>query len=131
MFFFLIHDMVFRFHYAKYLALCKSKNVEAKARQPTDWGKNLVTKTQTLDGFVVVVKKAPLPVTKAGIKEYLLELIVDADLVCFVDHFFFLNLLMSFLSVLPLCRAHVVSPPCMLPLSETHRGRHSEANLYR
>ena len=88
-FFFLIHDMVFRFHYAKYLALCKSKNVEAKARQPTDWGKNLLTKTQTLDGFVVAIKKAPPPVTKAGIKEYLLELIVDADLVCFVDHLFF------------------------------------------
>jgi hypothetical protein len=87
-FFLLIHDMIFRFHYAKYLALCKSKNVEAKARPPTDWGKNL-KKTQTLDGFVVAVKRAPPPVTKAGIKEYLLELIVDADLVRFVDHFFF------------------------------------------
>ena len=36
-----------------------------------------------MDGFVVAVKKTP-PVTKAGIKEYLLELIVDADLVCFI-----------------------------------------------
>ena len=41
-----------------------------------------------MDGFVVAVKKPPPPVTKAGIKEYLLELIVDGDLVCFVVFFF-------------------------------------------
>ena len=33
-----------------------------------------------LDGFTVTVKK-PLPVTKASLKEFCLELIVDADLV--------------------------------------------------
>ena len=42
----------------------------------------------TLDGFVVRVEKA-LPVTKASLKEFCLELIVDADLVslssCFWD----------------------------------------------
>ena len=41
----------------------------------------LCIRTQTnLNVFTVVVKKAP-PVTKAGLKEFLLELIVDADLV--------------------------------------------------
>jgi hypothetical protein len=37
-----------------------------------------------MDGFVVAVKKPPpIPsVTKAGLKEYLLEYIVDGDLVC-------------------------------------------------
>jgi hypothetical protein len=44
-----------------------------------------------LDGFVVAVKKLPPPVTKAGIKEFLLELIVDADLVCFLIFTFFLS----------------------------------------
>ena len=34
-----IHDVASRFHYAKYLALCKSKNIEAKAYPPADWGK--------------------------------------------------------------------------------------------
>jgi hypothetical protein len=36
-----------------------------------------------MDGFVVAVKKAVLvpPVTKNGLKEFLLELIVDGDLV--------------------------------------------------
>ena len=33
-----IHDVASRFHYAKY-ALCKSKNIEAKAHPPADWGK--------------------------------------------------------------------------------------------
>jgi hypothetical protein len=37
-----------------------------------------------MDGFVVAVKKpVPIPsVTKAGLREYLLEYIVDSDLVC-------------------------------------------------
>ena len=37
-----------------------------------------------MDGFIVAVKKPVpiLPVTKAGLKEYLLEYIVDSDLVC-------------------------------------------------
>lgn len=36
-----------------------------------------------MDGYVVAVKRAePVPpVTKAGLKEFLLELLVDADLV--------------------------------------------------
>jgi hypothetical protein len=42
-----------------------------------------------LDGFVVAIKKPPPPVTKAGIKEFLLELIVDADLVCYIAFIFF------------------------------------------
>jgi hypothetical protein len=43
--------------------------------------------TQTLDGSVVAVKNPLPPVTKAGIKEYLLELIVDGDLVCCLHYF--------------------------------------------
>lgn len=37
-----------------------------------------------MDGYVVAVKKPVSipPVTKAGLKEYLLEYIVDSDLVC-------------------------------------------------
>ena len=44
-----------------------------------------------MDSFVVAIKKLPPPVTKAGIKEFLLELIVDADLVCFVIFIFLLS----------------------------------------
>ena len=36
---FSIHDVASRFHYTKYLALCKSKKVEPKAHPPADWGK--------------------------------------------------------------------------------------------
>ena len=36
---------------------------------------------QTIDGFTVIKKKPPPPVTKAGMTEYILELIVDGDLV--------------------------------------------------
>ena len=37
-----------------------------------------------MDGFIVAVKKPVQipPITKAGLKEYLLEYIVNSDLVC-------------------------------------------------
>jgi hypothetical protein len=53
---FSIHDVASRFHYAKYLELCKSKNVEPKARPPMDWGKKkyvffLLSKVRCIDIF--------------------------------------------------------------------------------
>ena len=36
---------------------------------------------QMIDGFTVIKKKPPPPITKAGMMEYIFELIVDGDLV--------------------------------------------------
>ncbi|KAM6494942.1 hypothetical protein JOM56_009565 [Amanita muscaria] len=70
-----------RFHYDAYLDLCKAKEIEPKAHAPEDWGKKKRSQ-QKMDSFVVAIKKVtPVPpVTKSGLKEFLLELIVDADL---------------------------------------------------
>jgi hypothetical protein len=40
---------------------------------------------QTINAFTVVKPRPPPPVTKVGLKEYLLELVVDADLVRILD----------------------------------------------
>ncbi|KAM6502733.1 hypothetical protein JOM56_002710 [Amanita muscaria] len=60
-----------RHHYAK--------SVEAKAHPPSGWKPKKPVQT-LLDSFAVVKQKSPLPVTKAGLTEYLLELIVDVNL---------------------------------------------------
>jgi hypothetical protein len=88
-----------RNHYNEYLECCNAKNVEAKARPPKDWKEPkkyrinvflcrqsltqffFLSSQQTIDGFTVIKKKPPPPVTKAGMTEYILELIVDGDLV--------------------------------------------------
>ena len=55
-----------------------------------------------LDSFTVAIKKPPPPVMKASLKEYLLEFIVDADLVCIFHSFLICLLIMSFtLVILP------------------------------
>lgn len=68
-----------RHHYGEYLELCAAKSVEAKAHPPSGWNPKKPVQT-LLDSFTVVKQKPPLPVTKAGLTEYLLELIVDANL---------------------------------------------------
>ncbi|KAM6498412.1 hypothetical protein JOM56_006360 [Amanita muscaria] len=71
-----------RFHYQEYLKLCESKNIDPKAHAPHGWKKNdkyVDFNYQKIDGFTVATKKPPA-VNKAGLKEFLLELIVDADL---------------------------------------------------
>ena len=81
--------------------------------------------TQTLDSFVVAIKKPPPPIKKAGIKEFLLELIVDADLVHFVVFILFSSQVFDTPCcisplVLLLCGPRIISLPCMLPMSQTH-----------
>ncbi|KAF8622375.1 hypothetical protein AX15_007067 [Amanita polypyramis BW_CC] len=76
------HTHITRFHYYEYVSRCKAKQIEPKAHPPEASGKNKGQKT--MDGYIVAVKKVdtiPL-VTKAGLKEFLLELIVDGDLIC-------------------------------------------------
>ncbi|KIL54387.1 hypothetical protein M378DRAFT_18934 [Amanita muscaria Koide BX008] len=99
-----------RFHYDVYLNLCKAKEVEPKAHAPEDWGKK--KSQQRMDSFVVAIKKvAPVPpVTKSGLKEFLLELIVVADL------FFFTTSLSILLSASFLCLVHYLCPK--FPITE-------------
>jgi hypothetical protein len=58
-----------------------------------------------MNGFVVTVKKpTPIPpVTKAGLKEYLLEYIVDGDLVRYTFCCWGVSLLNILISVFPVC----------------------------
>ena len=50
-------------------------------RQLESLTQHLLSSQQTIDSFTVIKKKPPPPVTKAGMTEYILELIVDGDLV--------------------------------------------------
>ena len=95
--------MACRFHYQEYLVICKEKSIKPKVLPPKGWKPDdrcvgilildmIVTSRRTsrmqktLDGFTVMVEKA-LPVTKASLKEFCLELIVDADLVSLSSYF--------------------------------------------
>ena len=71
-----------------------------------------------MNGFVVAVKKpTPTPpVTKAGLKEYLLEYIVDSDLVWYIFHYQDVSLSNVLISVFSLCRAFIIPAPHQLPL---------------
>ena len=85
-----------RFHYQDYLAGCKDKGIEPKAQPPAHfksddqfvfmlsllpWCLVLFFRMQAkIDSFTTTMKKSP-PITKASLKEFLLELVVDADLV--------------------------------------------------
>ncbi|KIL54969.1 hypothetical protein M378DRAFT_18373, partial [Amanita muscaria Koide BX008] len=67
-----------RFHYGEYLALCKTKNYTPKAHPPSGWEQDKDQKT--LDVFTVKKPRPAPPVTKAGLKEFLLELVIDGNL---------------------------------------------------
>ena len=88
--------ILYRKHYAEYLALCTEKNIAPKATQPDGWKhedgcvtilsvtitestpSNSNLKQSAISKFTVV--KAP-PVTKAGIVQHYLEVMVDLNLV--------------------------------------------------
>jgi hypothetical protein len=85
-----------RFHYAEYHETCTKKGIAAKAAAPKGWSKPCVfsfshqasyteyvrrkLKQTNLTNVVQVVKKPP-PFNKSTLNQFLLELIVDADLV--------------------------------------------------
>lgn len=73
-----------------------------------------------MNGFVVAVKKpTPIPpVTKAGLREYLLEYIVDSDLVWYTFRCWGVSSLNVLISVFSVCRASIISAPHPLPLPE-------------
>ncbi|KAF8621454.1 hypothetical protein AX15_007785 [Amanita polypyramis BW_CC] len=64
-----------RFYYNEYVSRCEAKQIEPKAHPPEVSGKNKGQKM--MDGYMVAVKKPDTipPVTKAGLKKFLLELI--------------------------------------------------------
>lgn len=77
---------------------------EPTSRSPVCVGFILVQRTelptprnQTINSFVVAKKPPPLPVTKAGMKEFILELIVDGDLVLIFPHLSVYQITYSFL----------------------------------
>ena len=87
---------MYRFHYQEYLLGCKEKGIEPKAQLPMNFNSdnqfvfkimpsstvlspNFFRTQAKIDTFTTAIKKPPI--TKAGLKEFLLELIADADLV--------------------------------------------------
>ena len=89
-------NSMYRFHYQEYLLGCKEKGIELKAQLPTNFNSdnqfifkimpsstvlspNFFRMQVKIDTFTTAIKKPPI--TKAGLKEFLLELIADADLV--------------------------------------------------
>ena len=85
-----------RFHYQDCLAGCKAKGIEPKAQPPTHfksdnqfvfmlsllpWYLVLFFRMQVkIDSFTTTMMKLP-PIVKASLKEFLLELVADANLV--------------------------------------------------
>ena len=63
--------------------LKRTYEVSCLSRCHQKFSENSSSSQQTIEGFTVVKKKPPLPVTKVGMKEYILELIVDGDLVSY------------------------------------------------
>jgi len=77
--FYLTLDLIFdRFHYGQYLKICESRDIEPKAHPPAGWKERKNQKK--VDPFLVAVKSVP-PIMKAGLKEFIVELVADGDLV--------------------------------------------------
>ena len=76
----------------------------------------LLSSQQTIDGFTVIKKKPPPPVTKAGMMEYIFELIVDGDL---VSVFLFISgclcHIFSYCSIFALLSGYPFITCCVLP----------------
>ncbi|KAM6499174.1 Ribonuclease H-like domain containing protein [Amanita muscaria] len=68
-----------RKHYEAYVTVCKSNGINPKEGPPEGWKPSKGFKQRNISEFAVKATKLP-KVTKDGIREYLLELIVDCDL---------------------------------------------------